>query len=301
LGSVFGGFLQKAAHDVTLLGRKRHLDAIKQHGLIITGIWGRHYISFGKVYTDATRIREQSFDLILISVKSYDTETAAKQAKKFLGPGTQVVSLQNGLGNVETIARLTGKGRTIGGRVIFGVELPKPGRVKVTVYAEEVMLGSPYPSVKKPSVETIVDLFNGAGIPTLYTDEITKYIWSKVLYNAALNPLSTILRQPYGYLLKRHETIEIMKQVVEEIFAVVKAAKITLFWKCPEEYLDILFTKLIPVTAEHHASMLQDITAGKKTEIDALNGAVVSFGKRYHVPTPCNEILTLLIKTMEKT
>ncbi len=144
IGSVFGGFLAKDGHEVVLLGRREHMEVINREGLLIEGIWGRHRVTHLKGYTSLEEIKTQEgrdFDLILLTVKSYDTENMVREYLKILDKKTPMISLQNGIGNIEKIAELMGKEYAIGGRVIFGAEVPGWGTVRVTVYAEEDMLG----------------------------------------------------------------------------------------------------------------------------------------------------------------
>jgi 2-dehydropantoate 2-reductase len=299
LGSVFGGFLARAGQDVTLVGRERHIARIRERGLDISGIWGEHLVKMENLFTDTAALRGETFDAVLMCVKSYDTMQAVRDAALLVGTESVVVSLQNGLGNVETIAEVVGWDRTVGGRVIFGVEFVEPGSVKITVYAEEVMLGSPRQQVKRERIERIVTDFTAAGIPTLYTDEIEKYIWSKVLYNCALNPLATILRTHYGSLLEQEETRTLMHDVLKEVFEVARAHGVKLFWERYEDYVALLFSRLIPATHEHHPSMLQDISRGKRTEIDALNGAVCTLAEKVGIAVPLNSTIRHIVKTME--
>jgi 2-dehydropantoate 2-reductase len=300
IGSVFGGFLAEAGHDVSLVGRPAHIKAILKDGLRISGIWGEKRIIIPKSYSSIKEIpEEEEFDAIFISVKSLCTKEAAREIAPLVGKDCLVISLQNGIGNVEIIAETIGKERTVGGRVIFGVEFHKPGEVEITVYAEEVMLGHPWasPFIKKTKI--IANEINKAGIPTLFTGEIRKYLWAKLLYNASLNPLSTILGVPYGYLSEHEETRELMKQIIDECFEVAKGENIPLFWEKGSDYYSLLIKKLIPATKEHHPSMLQDINKGKKTEIDVINGAIMTKSKKLGISTPVNDTITRLIHALE--
>lgn len=301
IGSVFGGYLNRGGHTVWLVGRPDHMKAIREKGLHITGIWGEKRIVLSHAVTRASDIPSNiEFDAIIISVKSYDTSEAVQEIAPLVRPETLVVSLQNGIGNVEAIAGEIGWDRTVGGRVIFGVEFHAPGELEVTVYAEEVMLGHPKPSPLSKKTEELAQEINRTGIPTKYTEEISKYIWAKLLYNAALNPLSTLLRAPYGYLAKHQETRFLMERIVAECFCAAKAEKTPLFWERYTDYMEVLLGRLIPATAEHHPSMLQDIQKGKPTEIDAINGAVVMRARKTGIPTPVNETITNLIHALEK-
>jgi len=301
IGGVFGGFLRRAGHDVALVGRREHMAAIAEKGLHISGIWGEHHVSGFQTFESVAELAGESFDAVFLSVKSYDTETAMRQlVEAHLAGGPPVVSLQNGLGNVETIARYVGTGRTIGGRVIFGVEVVEPGHCRVTVYAEEVMLGPiERGSPSGEAVETLAQTLREANIPALATDRVHAYLWSKILYNCSLNPTATLLGAHYGELIEHEETREILRRVVNEVYAVAASRHVDMLSPTAEAYFEILVDRLVPATYDHHPSMLQDIRAGRRTEVDAMNGAVVRYGRESGIATPTNEILTLLIKALE--
>jgi len=302
IGSVFGGFLAKAGHHVCLIGRQAHLEAIKNRGLIIEGIWGRHVIKNITGYESMTALREietLDFDAVLLTVKSYDTESMLQSLTVCLPDTPPVVSLQNGLGNVDKIAAHTGREKTIGGRVIFGVEFMEPGKVSVTVSADKTMLGGLPGGIAASFVKRLACEFTAAGIAADVTDDINKFIWGKVLYNCALNALATLMNVHYGVLLESDSTREIMRRLIAEIFMVLEASGVILDWREPEEYTDLLFSALIPRTFDHHPSMLQDILRHKRTEIDALNGKVVQIGTEHGLDLPYNWAITKLIKAHE--
>ena len=301
VGSAVGGFLAQGGHRVALVGRGPHMAAIHERGLRIEGIWGEHLIRGLRTFTSVQEMPREHFDLVLITTKSYDTSEAAKQALLLLSEDSLVVSLQNGLGNVETISEIVGDHRAVGGRLIFGIKIPEAGRAEITVYADKVMLGSPSHKVDFARLEAIAAAFTKAGIPTEATLEIGQFIWGKVFYNCCLNPLSALLEVTYGELSEHSETRQIMTLVIDEIFAVAGAKRVSLAWRSPLEYQGLLFGRLIPDTYAHHASMLQDVMRGKKTEIDALNGAIARLGEETGIPTPVNLMLTQLIKVKERT
>lgn len=300
LGCVVGGFMKKAGHEVVLIGRTDVVEAIRHEGLNISGIWGNHYIPDIPIFTEVSTEWKGQFDLILISVKSYDTEQAVQSILPIVSDNTLVCSYQNGLGNVEKIAEFVGMERTIPSRVIFGSRVLKPGFVQVTVIAEPTALGRMDNGPDETTVREIAEWMNKAGIPTIYTENIEGLIWAKVAYNSALNPLSALLDVPYGKLMDTEETQMIMKQVIYELYAVANAKKVPMIIPTPEEYVQHLFYKLIPPTAEHYASMREDLKQGKRTEIDALNGAIVKIGKELQINCPVNLLLTSLIKAREK-
>jgi 2-dehydropantoate 2-reductase len=300
VGSAVGGFLGQAGHRVALVGRDPHMAAIRERGLHIEGIWGEHLIRGLRTFTNVREVPREHFDLVLTTTKSYDTGEAAKQVLPWLSADSLVISLQNGLGNVETISEIVGDSRAVGGRLIFGIRIPEAGRVEITVYADKVMLGSPSHKVDFARLEAIASAFTQAGIPAEATLEIEQFIWGKVFYNCCLNPLSALLEVTYGVLSEHPETRQIMTSVIEEIFAVASTKGVALAWHSPLEYQGILFGRLVPDTYAHHASMLQDVMRGKKTEIDALNGAIARMGEETRIPTPVNLMLTQLIKVKER-
>ena len=195
LGSVYGCFFRRAGYPVTLLGRTAHLDAIAASGLHIEGLWGEHHATGFDLITDATQAKTP-FDAILISAKSCDTDAIAPAIAPVLAGDGVAISLQNGLGNVEKIAAQVGWERALAARVIFGAEVLAPGRVRVTVYADPVLIGvwqdGPGPHLEA-AARRWAERFAAAGIPAAYCDDIKAALWGKVLYNAALNPLSALL------------------------------------------------------------------------------------------------------------
>jgi len=303
MGMAFGGFLAKDGHEVILLGRKKNIEAINKHGLFIEGIWGEHHITNIKGYTNLATLKEKenvSFDLVLLTVKAYDTESMLETFRKTFPDPIPVISLQNGLGNLEQIIQLIGKEMAMAGRVIFGAEISRPGKVKVTVYAEEVRVGGVKNGIKYSQVEKIAQLFSRAGIPSLPTKEIEKYIWGKMLYNSALNGLGAILEVKYGILMENEYTRKLISSIVQEFFQVLEKENKKVDWPDAESYLQDLFNRLIPATYDHYPSMLRDIQNQKRTEIDAINGAIVELAHKHGFDVPVNWLITKLVKVKEK-
>ena len=304
IGSVFGGFLAKAGEEVVMLGRPQHMEVIKSKGLKIEGIWGDHLVNSNLLcYSNSPDIKEDhagSFDLILITVKAYDTFSAASDLRNIINMDTLVLSLQNGIGNTEIIAKNIGADQTLGGMIIFGAEIPSPGTVKVTVSADDVTIGRTSKKTEPSAVEEIARTFTAAGIKTKTTEEIEMHLWNKMLYNCALNALATILQVNYAQLLDTEYTKDIMKRVLAEIYAIAEKRGVTLETKLKEDYSKILFNHLIPLTASYKPPMQQDIEKHKKTEIDYLNGIIAQMAKDSGISAPANLMLTELIKFKEK-
>ena len=289
VGSLFGGFLARMGHDVSLLGRASHMDAIAKQGLSITGIWGDYRIKAFNLFTDAGEIKKKniSFDVIFLTVKSYDTAAAMEVVPSLMSEKTMLVSFQNGLGNSETILKKIKPEQYLAGRVITGIET-SPGKIKVTVTADPVAVGG------LPGVKTLVRAFdiaqtlNSARIPCVPVPDILTVIWAKVIYNCALNGICTIEEIPYGKILDNERTRNQMTEVVRECYAVGLKKGITLSPKTADEFINLLVKRLIPSTATHTTSMLQDLRNGKRIEIDSLNGVICRLGAETGIPTPQN-------------
>jgi len=297
LGSVVGGLLAAAGWPVTLLGRRAHLDATRTRGLVIDGLFGIHRVHGLVCATDAADLRGP-YDAVLLAVKTYDTAAMAALVTPHLAPDGFLISFQNGLGNVEAAERAAGAERVLGARVIFGAELVEPGHVRVTVYADPVLIGSLDPShrTRQAAAARWASALAAAGIPAEPTEELVAELWAKVLYNAALNPLGALLGVPYGHLAAHPDTRAIMDTVIEEGFAIARAEGVSLRWPDAAAYREAFYGRLVPSTAEHRSSMLQDIERGRPTEIDAMNGEVAARGARLGLPAPVNATLTRLIR-----
>lgn len=300
LGTVYSCFLKEHGHQVAGLDRGAVVEPIRKQGVRVTGIWGDHASKLDELASSVEQIQDRDFDLVILTVKSFDTEQVTAQIAGVLGPDSYVLLAQNGYGNFEAAAKNIPEEKLILGRVIFGSETLEPGFSKVTVIADDVIIGSPKNLINNQVLEDFARMFNNAGIPTRASDQVMKYVWGKIIYNSALNSLGAILEVNYGKLAEVENSRLLMNSIVREIFAVLAAMKQETLWPDAEAYLQDFYGKLIPSTAAHHASMLQDIQRGRKTEIDALNGKVVELGKRFGVETPVNEVITNLVKAKER-
>jgi 2-dehydropantoate 2-reductase len=295
MGSVIGGMLARQGHMVTLVGRQQHMDAILKKGLHISGIWGEYTVYDLKTTTTPSN---EPHDIIFLTVKSFDTATAAREALTMVGPDTVVVSIQNGLGNIETLCEIFGKERIIGGMAIFGAIVHKPSSVEVTAIASETLVGEIDVSVTH-RVQSISRMLDSAGIPTKVSGNIMRDIWNKVLYNLALNPLSAIFQVSYGQIAENIHTRWLVQQMISEAFQVANVLDIDLGIDSPDVYLEILWNQKLPLTREHKSSMLQDIMHGKRTEIDYINGAIMQLGAEYGIETPYNSAIVKMVKAKE--
>jgi 2-dehydropantoate 2-reductase len=299
LGTVFAAMLQKAGHHVHALTRDRYLDALRDRHVRVTGIWGEHEAVLDEIASAVDPLRGTAYDLLILTVKSYDTATAIRQVGSLVGANTLVLVAQNGYGNYEIVSEQVGKDRVLLGRIIFGAKQQGPGRSEVTVIADDVRLGQPDAAVPEPLCRKIASAIKAAGIPTEYASDITAILWDKILYNAALNPLGAILECTYGQLAEQPDARSLMDEVIEEIFAVAGANAFPLNWPDASAYRNHFYMRLVPPTAKHYPSMYYDLKAGKRTEIEALNGAVVRLAARKGLIAPVNSAITRLIGAKE--
>ena len=206
---------------------------------------------------------------------------------------------QNGWGNAEIFAEHFPKDRIKSGRVITGFRRPHKHQVDITVHADAIHLGSLFDDPIS-GLQRLSSAIDAGGIPCEVTPTVSRDLWAKMLYNCMLNGLSTVFDVPYGVLGESPHTRELMETIAHEVYAVMTAAGYPTHWASAEDYIDTFYKHQLPPTYQHEPSMLQDVRSGKRTEIDALNGAVVSLGKQHGVPTPANTTVTRMIQFMEK-
>ncbi len=298
LGSVFGGLLQHSGHKVAYLGRGEHFEQAQVQGLSLDGIWGEFHV--GPITPAGLEAQTpETYEVILLCVKSFATRETCRQLRGRLAPRGLIISVQNGLGNLEIIAQEFGAERTVGARVIFGAQVTRPGLVTVTVYAAPVLLGALAPDHPPGKLAQVAADLNRAGIPAEVVDQIVPHLWDKVLYNCALNPLGAILGAPYGALGENPETREVMRLIIAEIYLVARAKGVGLHHADAAAYFRHFLENLVPPTAAHWPSMWQDLQAGRRTEIEALNGAICRYGREAGVSTPYNEAVSRLVRFKE--
>jgi len=262
--------------DVHAVSRVKHVNAINTRGFILSGIWGEGTFAFS--CSDGIAVGE-TYDYVIITSKSTDTRDICEQFRDVIAD-TEVLSLQNGIGNEEIISEYTS--HVIGGIIITGFEWRGDAMVDVSVEAGPVKLGR-FPGGLDHNVRVLVDLFKEAGLNVSGTENIRGDIWGKTLYGELVNP--------YAW--------HIIEDVVHEVFLVAGSEGIKLQWNSPDEYLTFLHDVQVPSTALHHSSMYQDLKLGRRTEIDFINGAVVSIGSEHNILTPVNRTLCDLIRFRE--
>ncbi len=281
VGCYFGGMLARAGAPVTLIGRARHVDAIRAEGLLLESLQFCERVRID-ASTDPAAAREAG--VVLFCVKTLDTESAAQALAPHLMPGAAVISLQNGVDNAERIRAAAGID-ALPCVVYVAASMPAPGHVK-HVGRGDLVLGS------RPDLAAV---FERAGIPCRVSSDIASDLWVKLVMNCAYNAISALARCNYGRAARDPGVRAVIGQAIEEVVSVARAAGIFMpeglveaGWKLGEE--------MMPAAV---SSTAQDIARGNRTEIDSLNGHVAQRGAELGVPTPVNRTLHALVKLLE--
>jgi len=291
IGSLFGGLLSEAGLDVVLIGRPSHVEAIKSHGLHINGVSGRRILKL-RSEAKVSAIKEKP-DIVLCTVKAYDTKQAAIDAKPLIGEDSLFLCIQNGLDVEREAAEVFGASRTERGVTNNGVLFTKPGYINHTGLGD-TLIGCSNKQWQK-RIDGLVESLNKVGLPSKVTGDIQKVVWSKVLINVGINAIGALTHLRNGDLLARPHLKDLMRSAVNEGLNV--ADKLGLNFR-EEDIVEKTF-KVAKATSLNKNSMLQDLEKGRRTEIDFINGAIEKTGKTIGVPTPVNSTLTALLKGLE--
>ncbi len=289
--------------NISIFARGETAKAIKENGIKRCGLF-THY-SFTKdevnVYETYGEIPKNTFEYVFIASKTTANDDISQKLdihREILKDNFKIIIFQNGFGNDEAYLRFFDKSRVFCARVITGFTRPQRHVSEVTVYTEPILIGSL--QKQDPSdLKEIADMITSSGINCELTDEVDKYLWAKMLYNCALNPLGAILDVNYGKLTENEYSIELMNNIIDEIFEVIKASGYETLWHSSDEYKDIFYSKLVPDTYNHYSSTHQDIQRKIKTEIDSLTGKVIELGERNNIDVSTNKIIYNLIKSIE--
>lgn len=285
LGSVVGALLSRK-HEVTLVGRKAHVEVIAHHGLALRGCVEEVFVPEAvEQLTEAG-----AADAIIITVKAYDTERAIEDISSLIEGRTLIVSLQNGLGLLEHY-RKAFHGRTVMGVTSMGAMMIAPGSV---FYAGEGETRFASLEEGDAAAVTVAEAFEGAGMEAGVSEDIERDIWMKVVMNSAINPLTALVRQKNGYILKDQGLLSLAIKTCQESTAVAIASGIDLDQQAMVEKL----THVLRKTSENKSSMLQDLESRRRTEIEEITGEVVVRGEKVGAAVPLNRTLLLLLRAL---
>ncbi len=292
IGNLFAGMLAAGGNEVWLLGRRAEVvETINREGVTIEQVWkGSTLRSPVRATLDAGEAGE--VDLVLMCVKSTSTLQATRNALPAVGDRTVVLTLQNGIGNVDVMASVVGRERVLAGVTVNGVTLVGPGVVRHAAMGETT-IGELDGRVTE-RLERVAETFRQAGISVAVSSSVDSLIWAKLVSNASMNPLAALLRVRNGQLLERPDARELLGALAREVAAVAEAKGVRLPFPDPVAKVEGICRTM----ATNKMSMLQDVERGAPTEIDFINGAVVREGQAVGVPTPVNWTVTRLVKAM---
>jgi 2-dehydropantoate 2-reductase len=290
VGGYFGGMFARAGAPTVFIGRKHFADAVTSKGLVLDKSEGLERIR-ARATVEISAIRDCS--LILFCVKANNTSSTAAQMARFVRPDATIVCLQNGVDNADQV-RDAANVVPIPAVVYVAVSVPEPGRVKHLARGDLI--------IGPPSERTthLADVFARAGIPCRVSDNIEGELWLKLLRNCALNAISALGHARYGQIAQSDDAKKLMEDIVDEVLAVARAARVVLPGVDDRESGMAAAMEIATQMADAFSSTAQDLSRGRPTEIDALNGYVARRGAELGVPVPVNHALFTLVKLAEQ-
>jgi 2-dehydropantoate 2-reductase len=289
VGGYFGGMLARAGAPVVMIGRPEFVEAVKKDGLLLDTLQFKENV---RVEAATELAAARGADVVLFCVKTTDTASTAHALTPLLAPNAIVASLQNGVDNVEQIRTASGID-ALGTVVYVAASAPAPGQVK-HVGRGDLVVGP-----RNARTEHFAALFGRAKVPCRISDNIEGELWTKLIWNCALNAISALGRAKYGQIGASDDARKVVETVVYEVLAVARAAKIQPPGLEDPKAAVAGALKIATQMADAVSSTGQDMMRGKRTEIDSLNGYISRRGMELGVPTPVNHALYALVKLAE--
>jgi 2-dehydropantoate 2-reductase len=284
VGCYYGAMLALAGHEVRMVGRPAHVEAMRRGGLRLEMNSETRSVTV-QADTDAAVLR--GAEIVLFCVKSTDTDRAAAAMAPYLDRNALVLSLQNGVDNPERLQHALAQ-EVVAAVVYVATEMAGPGHVRHHGRGDLVLAAS-------PASDRIAAVLRTAGVRVDVSDNVVGALWAKLIVNCAYNALSAIAQLPYGRLVQGEGVRDVMHDVVQECLAVARAARVDVpgdSWQAVQRIAESMPGQL--------SSTAQDLARGKPTEIDHLNGFVVRRGEAFGIPTPANRTLWALVRILEK-
>ena len=283
IGGYYGALLAKAGHDVSFIARGVHLEAMQRRGLTVRTPDVESTLPVTAVADTRTL---GPVDLVLFCVKSYDTEPAAQALAPLMAWDTAVLTLQNGVDNVEAIASAVGSEAVVAGAVYVALQLVGPGVIVRTGGEGTVVFGEVTGAVTE-RVQRIASAFQQSGIPHQVSTDINRVLWQKFLFIAGVGGVTALARSGIGPVLASPEGRTLLTTSCEEIVAVAEAAGIPL----QKDAVDAVIKQAATLPPQWRSSMARDLEDGRRLEVEALSGAVVRRGLKLGVPTPIHRTI----------
>lgn len=289
VGGYFGGMLARAGAPVVFIGRPAFVDAIKQNGLFLDTVQFQERVTV-EASTDLAAARDAN--IILFCVKTTDTAETAGAMARVLAKDVVIISMQNGVDNAEQIEAASAL-KALPAAVYVAASVPAPGTVK-HVGRGDLVLGP-----KNEITERVAAVFNRANVPCRISENLAGELWTKLVWNCALNALSALGKVTYGEILASADSRQLLETTVYEVLAVAKASGIQpAGLEDPKTALAGAY-KVAQSMAATRSSTAQDMMRGKKTEIDSLNGFIVRRARELNIAVPVNHALFTLVKLAE--
>jgi 2-dehydropantoate 2-reductase len=289
VGGYFGGLLARAGAPVVMIGRPPFVEAVKKNGLFLDTL---HFQESVRVEASTELGAVRGAEIVLFCVKTTDNAGTARAIAPLLAPNALVLSFQNGVDNVEQI-RAAAAMEALPTVVYVAASVPEPGRVK-HVGRGDLVFGP-----RNEKTERVASLFSRANVPSKISDNIAGELWTKLIWNCALNAVSALGRAKYGQIAASADARKLVETVVDEVLTVARAADIhPPGLEDPKAAIAGAF-KIAVQMSEALSSTAQDMNRGKRTEIDSLNGYISRRGAEVGVPTPVNHALYALVKLAE--
>ena len=289
VGGYFGGVMADGGAPVVMIGRQAFVDAVRDRGLFLDTVQGQRHVRV-EASTDVAAAR--GADLVLFCVKTTDNAAMSAALAPVLSPGALVVSMQNGVDNVEQI-RAAAKIEALPAAVYVAVSVPEPGRIK------HVSRGDLVVGPESPDTRRVAEIFERAHVGCRIAGNITGELWAKLFWNCALNAVSALGNARYGRIKDDDEARVLLQAIVDEVLAVALASNIVLPGIEDRHAAFAGAMRIATQMSEAFSSTAQDVHRGKPTEIDSLNGYIARRGKALGVPTPVNHALFTLVKLLE--
>jgi 2-dehydropantoate 2-reductase len=278
VGGYFGGKLARAGEDVTFVARGAHLAAIREHGLRIRSASDGEWVARCTAVEDPKGLTEA--DVVLLTVKANDTEDVLALARPVVGPGTAVISLQNGVQSAEIITRVLGPGHAVGGAAYVFAIIEAPGVIAHRLLGR-IAFGE-LDGARSDRCERILAAMTKAQIPVELSTDIRRVLWEKYLMICAQAGMTALTRVPIGVIRRHAPTWAMYRAIVAEVAAVGRAEGVAL----APEAVDTVMKNAAALADGAFSSLHHDLVHGKPLELEALHGHLVRLGARHGVPTP---------------
>ncbi len=284
IGGFFGARLANSGEDVWFIARGNHLSAMKNNGLRVNSTAGNITVPPGTMTDDVASIG--TADVVLFCVKSYDTESAARQLAPILGDGSMIIPLQNGVDNEDKIRKVISRGDVYGGVAYISSRITAPGEITEVGGFQRIVFGPQGPGVNQNAAK-VHEAFLRAGIKSQLQDDITTELWRKLIFIASMGSLTALSRLTHGEILANKRMASLVFDAMREVQAV--ASKLGVGVEPVDEAR--VLEGLKRFSDDTRSSMYFDLAGGKPMEIEALNGTVVRLGEQLGVPTPIHRVI----------